>query len=238
VTRSGTVAPVRPPRRVQAVDDQGGTAPAGGAPGPGTPAPANPAGRPRDPALDEAIILATRRRLVLDGYSKMTLGDIAADAGVSRPTLYRRWPGKFELVVDALDWAFRAQLESYPKLELADLPPYQAFLEALRRVDPCYFNPDAIVLQGGFMGEQPRAPELLELLRERAVEPRLTLLLDVLRGLQERGHVRADIDVDILTTMCFGSFFGAFLRGDTGGAALAERVADTVWRAIATDAAT
>ncbi len=208
------------------MDDQGGT----------TSAAANPAGRPRDPALDEAIILATRRRLVLDGYSKMTLGDIAADAGVSRPTLYRRWPGKFELVVDALDWGFRAQRDSYPALELADLPPYEAFLEALRRVDPCYFNPDAIILQGGFMGEQPRAPELLELLRERAVEPRLGLLLDVLRGLQERGHVRADVDIDTLTTMCFGSFFGAFLRGDTDGAALAERVAETVWRLIATPA--
>jgi hypothetical protein len=108
----------------------------------------------------------------------------------------------------------------------------------VRRVDPCYSNPDAIILQGGFMGEQPRAPELLELLRERAVEPRLTLLLDVLRDLQQRGHVRADIDADTLTTMCFGSFFAAFLRGDTDGAALAERVAATVWRAIATDVTT
>ncbi len=42
-------------------------------------------GRPRNPALDEAIILATRARLVQDGYSRMTLGDIAADAGVSLP---------------------------------------------------------------------------------------------------------------------------------------------------------
>jgi AcrR family transcriptional regulator len=64
-------------------------------------------GRPRDPAIDEAIIVATRARLVRDGYSRMTLGDIAADAGVSRPTLYRRWGSKFELVTDALDYGFR-----------------------------------------------------------------------------------------------------------------------------------
>ncbi|MCD2189319.1 TetR/AcrR family transcriptional regulator [Actinomycetospora soli] len=195
----------------------------------------SPGGRPRDPALDEAIIRATRRRLVLDGYSKMTLGDIASDAGVSRPTLYRRWSGKFALVVDALDWGFRAQLDSYPPLDLEALPPREAFAEAVRRVDPCYANPEAIVLQGGFMGEQPRAPELLELLRERAVEPRLRLLLDVLTGLQERGHVRADLDTDALTTMCFGSFFGAFLRGDPGGRPFAERVVDTVWALIAVD---
>ena len=60
----------------------------------------HPGGRPRDAALDEAIILATRERLVRDGYSRMTIGDIAADANVSRPTLYRRWATKFDLVVD------------------------------------------------------------------------------------------------------------------------------------------
>jgi AcrR family transcriptional regulator len=47
-------------------------------------------GRPRDPALDDSIIMATRRRLALDGYSAMSLGEVASDAGVSRPTIYRR----------------------------------------------------------------------------------------------------------------------------------------------------
>src|SRR3954465_11001599 len=60
----------------------------------------NVGGRPRDAAIDEAIILATRDRRVRDGYSRMTIGDIATDAGVTRPTLYRRWATKFDLVVD------------------------------------------------------------------------------------------------------------------------------------------
>ncbi|WP_433799888.1 TetR-like C-terminal domain-containing protein [Actinomycetospora sp. CA-084318] len=151
------------------------------------------------------------------------------------PELSQRRPGKFELVVDALDWGFRAQLDSYPTVDLASLSPPEAFREAARRVDPCYVNPDAIIRQGGFTGEQPRAPELLDLVGERAVEHRMRLLLDVLTGLQERGHVRADLDADTLTTMCFGGFFGAFLRGDPGGSAFAERVGDTVWQLIATD---
>lgn len=40
----------------------------------------------------------------LDGYSPMTIGDIVADANVTRPTLYRRWKNKLDLVVDALDY--------------------------------------------------------------------------------------------------------------------------------------
>src|ERR1700753_3530457 len=70
-------------------------------------------GRPRDSALDEAIILATRERLVKGGYSRMTIGDIAADANVTRPTLYRRWKNKLGLVVDALDYGFRRQGDMY-----------------------------------------------------------------------------------------------------------------------------
>src|SRR2546421_10309298 len=66
-------------------------------------------GRPRDPALDEAIILATRARLVQDGYSRMTIGDIAADAGVSRPTLYRRGGTTIQLLTDALGYGVRQQ---------------------------------------------------------------------------------------------------------------------------------
>src|SRR4051812_26984676 len=101
-------------------------------------------GRPRDATLDESIILATRDRLVRDGYSKMTIGDIVADAGVPRPTLYRRWRNKFELVVDALDYGFRKQGDMYT-VDLSRLEPREALLEAVRRVDPAYYNPDALV---------------------------------------------------------------------------------------------
>src|SRR3989440_840245 len=108
-------------------------------------------GRPRDPALDEAIILATRARLVQDGYSRMTIGGIAADAGVSRPTLYRRWNNKFQLVADALDYGFRKHRDLYD-IDLSRLGPREALVEAVRRVHPAYFNPDAMVLMGNFAG--------------------------------------------------------------------------------------
>ena len=189
-------------------------------------------GRPRDPALDTAIILATRHRLVVDGYSNMTMGDIAADAGVTRPTLYRRWPGKFELVVDALDYGFRAQRDTYPAYSLEQLPAIEALTEAVRRVDPAYFNPDAMVLMGNFMGETLRTPKLLAILREHAVEPRLALVEQVIANLIERGEVRPDVDAHTVSTLCFGSYYAAFLRGDVDRADLADRVVATLWPSI------
>jgi AcrR family transcriptional regulator len=198
--------------------------------------PAGPSrgGRPRDPALDDSIIMATRRRLVLDGYSAMSLGEIATDAGVSRPTIYRRWANKLELTIDALDWGFRRQQDSYPTQPFADMPAREAFTEAVRRVDPCYFNPDAMVLMGNFMGETIRTPELLAHVKAHAVEPRVQLVEHVLGALQDRGEVRPDLDRHTVATLCFGAYYSAFLRGETRPGDLAGQVVAVLWPALAT----
>src|SRR4051794_23590692 len=62
-----------------------------------------PRGRPRDPARDEAILGAALGLVAECGYERTTVDKIAARAGVSKPTIYRRWPhGKDELVAAAV----------------------------------------------------------------------------------------------------------------------------------------
>ena len=202
---------------------------AGHAPAPGT----RGSGRPRDPALDEAIILATRDRLARDGYSRMTIGDIASDAKVTRPTIYRRWRTKLDLVLDALDYGFRTQRAMYDALDLGEMEPRQALVAAVHRLDPACSNPDAMVLMADFAGELHHTPQLLEILREHAVEPRVALVENVLTQLQIRGAVRDDIDKRSIASMCFGSYFAAFYRGgSTTG--IPEAVVAVLWPSIAT----
>src|SRR3979490_821494 len=64
--------------------------------------PAKAASRPRDPGLDEEIRAAAREVIVEFGYEQTTLGAIAQRAGVSVPSIYRRWPGKRELIEEAV----------------------------------------------------------------------------------------------------------------------------------------
>ncbi|KIF78125.1 TetR family transcriptional regulator [Streptomyces sp. 150FB] len=187
-------------------------------------------GRPRDTAIDEAIIRATRDRLVRDGYSRMTIGDVVADAKVSRPALYRRWSTKFELVVDALDYGFRKQRDMYT-LDLSTMEPRESVVEAVRRLDPAYFNPDAMVLMGNFSGEADRTPGLLDILRKHAVEPRVTLMENVLSQLQESGAVHKEVDRHTVATLCFGSYFAAFYRGENR-ADIPEAVVSVLWPAL------
>ncbi|MGW2938743.1 TetR/AcrR family transcriptional regulator [Streptomyces sp. NPDC001156] len=199
--------------------------------------PAAPAGgRPRDPAIEEAIIQATRKRLATDGYSSMTIGDIVADAGVTRPTLYRRWANKYDLVIDALEYGLRKQREAYPPLDMEQLAPCEALVQAVRRLDPRYHNERAMALHGNFMAEVERAPGLLEQLREYGVRPRCEELLMALVSLQRRGAVREDVDLDMVVTLWFGSYFADYLRtGREVQDDFAARVVATVWPAIAVD---
>ncbi|WGY01784.1 TetR/AcrR family transcriptional regulator [Nocardioides sp. QY071] len=198
-----------------------------------TPAAAAGPGRPRDADLDTAIIQVTRERLAEQGYSQISLSEIAAAAGTTRPTLYRRWPTKLDLVIAALEWGFQAQTDSYPSDAIAELEPREAFVEAVRRLDPAYFNEDAMLLMGNFMGEARRTPELLAIVRERAVNPRLAQLEAVLQALQHGGGIRPEVDVRAVATLCFGAYFATFLREDADHHAVAESVCDTLWPSLA-----
>jgi AcrR family transcriptional regulator len=64
------------------------------------------AGRPRDPRLDEAIMEATLSLLEERGYAGLSIAGVATRAGTTKPAIYRRWPSKRDLVLEAV---FRTQ---------------------------------------------------------------------------------------------------------------------------------
>src|SRR3954463_8489692 len=59
-------------------------------------------GRPRDPRVDEAVRRAALELLVEEGYQSTSIQAIARRAGVSAPSIYRRWTSKAELVEEAV----------------------------------------------------------------------------------------------------------------------------------------
>jgi AcrR family transcriptional regulator len=60
-------------------------------------------GRPRDPTVDEAAMSAAIDLIMEGGYPNLTMNRIAVRAAVSKAALYRRWPNKLSLVVDAIE---------------------------------------------------------------------------------------------------------------------------------------
>ena len=169
-----------------------------------------PIGRPRNPDVDEAVLKATLRRLVEDGYTGMSLAKIAADAGTTRPTMYLRWPTKQALVVAAIRFAFLQEI--YPVPEDSDeLPPKQRLLRLLNRLQP-NGERDNRQLGATLLAESNRIPELLELFEDEVILPRMQAITTLLDTMKQRGEIRADVNTEHVATMIYGVRFVDVLR--------------------------
>jgi AcrR family transcriptional regulator len=81
-------------------------------------------GRPRDPRVDEAIRTATLELLAEDGYQATTIQAIARRAGVSAPSVYRRWSSKAELIEEAIFPVVLLAPDALAGDLITDLEPY------------------------------------------------------------------------------------------------------------------
>ena len=143
-------------------------------------APTTSPGRPRDPRRDAAIRDAALGLLADVGYERMTVDAIAAAAGVSKPTIYRRWPGKQELVADVM------RCHPYTRTATPDTGSLRGDLMAAVRQAADHQLENAQVT-AGLASRLRESAELARLVREHAVEAvrrRFLALLDraVARG--------------------------------------------------------
>ncbi|WP_328423295.1 TetR/AcrR family transcriptional regulator [Streptomyces sp. NBC_00443] len=145
-------------------------------------------GRPRSAAADTAILAATREALVELGWSKLTLGDVAARAGVAKTTLYRRWSGKNELVVDAV-------AELFDELELPDRGSLAADIEGVvLQFAAILARPEAKSGLMAVVAESTRDDALRERIRHSIVERQKGLVLQGRSRAQERGELPPETD--------------------------------------------
>ncbi|MGW2049577.1 TetR/AcrR family transcriptional regulator [Streptomyces sp. NPDC001858] len=145
-------------------------------------------GRPRSAAADTAILAATRQALVELGWSKLTLGDVATRAGVAKTTLYRRWAGKNELVVDAV-------AELFGELELPDRGSLAADIEGVvLQFAAILARPEAKSGLMAAVAESTRDDALRERIRASIVDPQKDLVLEGRARAQARGELPPETD--------------------------------------------
>ncbi|MFJ4829941.1 TetR/AcrR family transcriptional regulator [Streptomyces sp. NPDC088747] len=150
-------------------------------------------GRPRSAAADAAILEATRAVLVELGWSKLTLGDVATRAGVAKTTLYRRWAGKNELVVDAV-------AELFDELELPDRGTLAADIEGVvLQFAAILSRPEAKTALMAVVAESTRDEPLRERIRTSIVDRQKRLVLEGRARAQLRGELPPERDPDTAT---------------------------------------
>ncbi len=145
--------------------------------------PPAPRGRPRDPRRDGAIYEAAISLLSEMGFDGMTLEAVAARAGVSKPTIYRRCPeGKAQLVAAAI--AFHR--EAKPKT--ADTGSLRGDLVDTVR-DMIEHMRENAQLAAGLVRQLRESPALAEIFREHVIAPERARWVGILQRAEARGEL-------------------------------------------------
>lgn len=154
------------------------------------------AGRPRSEEAHQAILDATLELLVEVGYSALTVEGIASRAGVGKATIYRRWPSKLPLVIEAF-----GQL---PGLEESDTGDLVSDLERMLRSYLRLFNSTPLgAVVPSLAGERAHNPELSQLFAP-VVRSRRQPLIRALQAAIARGELDPDLDVDLAADLIVG----------------------------------
>jgi AcrR family transcriptional regulator len=159
-----------------------------------------PPGRPRSERADKAIITATLDLLAEEGgVAGVSIEAVASRAGVGKTTIYRRWPNKEALIIDALaalKEPFPAPVGDSVREDLVAIA--RAFMtdkSDKKRLD-CYWS---------IMNGAERYPELIARFTREVIEPRRDVIRRVLRRGIDSGELRADLDVEVTLWLIMGA---------------------------------
>lgn len=190
---------------------------------------ARPVGRPRDPSCDTRIVQATLALLAEDGYDGVTMEAVAARAGVGKATLYRRYPGKEALVVDAL-------------ATLSDIVPRVArgglrddLVTLVASTVQTASSPAGRLLPR-LVGAAVDNPGLLERYRQQVITPRRRRFAEVLLAGMQSGELCADLDVEQTIDLLVGPVLYRSLLRPEEPPLPAPEVVDAVLTGIRTPA--
>ncbi len=141
-------------------------------------------GRPRDPSRDGVIRAAILRLLADVGYSALTMDAVAAEAGVGKATIYRRWRTKEALVVDTI-----ADLNA-AKAEHPDTGSLEGDLRALLRSMVTLITSPAGAATLALLSSMPHQPALAEAFRAGPAAVWRTAFAEVWERGEQRGEIR------------------------------------------------
>jgi len=179
-------------------------------------------GRPRSEKAHQAILTAVTELLLDQGLHAMSMDEVARRAGVSKATIYRWWPSKERLALDALaeEWA------SAPEAGLSDIGSLRGdlltrLLPWLRQLNR---KPYARVV-AGLVAEAQTNREFAELYRSHFVQARRDATRELLLRARDRGEIAVDTDLDVTLDLLYGPIYHRLLHGH---APLTEQFAQQV----------
>jgi AcrR family transcriptional regulator len=158
-------------------------------------------GRPRDQNTHEAILEATRRLLLEGGYHRLTFEAVASAAGTSRSTVYRWWPTRGALVLEAAS----------ERLNIGRVPDTgnsrEDLLVAIRQLINTFSDRLAGIVIMAAIANLDDDTTMATTFRDTWVYPWRTTVADAIRRAIERGDLPSETDVQFILNVIVGTVF-------------------------------
>jgi len=158
-------------------------------------------GRPRSPRIQQAILKAAADLVLESGFKALSMDSIAGRAGVGRMTIYRRWPNKAAIIMDAF---------------VARVDPGTLFLPAknyiesirlqMRTMAKAFRGKDGALIRA-LLAEAQFDPELAVALRERWTMPRRRMAIAYFQQGIKSGFLRADADPNAMIDILYAPIY-------------------------------
>jgi AcrR family transcriptional regulator len=178
-------------------------------------------GRPRSERLDHAILKAAVDLVLASGFHALSMDAIAAKAGVGRMTIYRRWPNKAAIIMDA--FVLRVDPGTL-------FSPASSFTESIRlqmrTMAKAFRGKDGALIKV-LLAEAQFDPELAKALRERWTMPRRRMAVEYFREGVRQGVLRSDIDPDAMIDLLYAPLY---YRLQMGTGPLSDSYVDEIFK--------
>ncbi len=184
--------------------------------------PAQP-GSARGPARESAICAAALELLAEVGYDRMSMDAVAARAKASKATIYRRWPGKRELVVHAI------RCRGPQALEPPDTGSLRGDIIATLQTAHEGIGSEDVALLSGVLRAMRGAPEIADSLRQQVLVDKRHVGATIVRRAIERGELGPNADPGVFHEVAPAlMFFRVLVTGEPIDDEFFAHVADDV----------
>lgn len=164
-------------------------------------------GRPRSESSRKSILDATRRLLTHSSVQKLSIEAIAKKAGVGKTTIYRWWPNKPAVVMEAVF--------SQPAFNNVLPTPRNAVQGVTQQLDKLcrQMSGKSGRLVAEIIGEAQSEPEALKIFIDTYLQDRYNTLYSYIEGGKQTGEFSEDINTDNAIDIVLGPVFFRLMSG-------------------------
>ncbi|WP_168990418.1 TetR/AcrR family transcriptional regulator [Aureimonas flava] len=152
------------------------------------------------------------------GFSATSMDSVAAEAGISKRTLYDRFPSKMHLLNEALQRRGTLEPEGLREFDARNDPFDAILLDVARWLKDKVLVDDTIALYRLLASEAHRTPELAQFTEEKFLRPVVVELTDIFRHAVDRGQI-VDLPVEFLANQFIQAVCGQHVRERVCGVA-------------------